>query len=243
MAIEATPIEKNEATAIKNGVDTNRSIQLEYTKVVLDFLSKFFYPMILTVILYFLWPLISAIDFKSLVSRLQSAKAGEYEFNFSQAQDVGAEIAPLNRKVNDLERQLSLATSEIKKLQTITTTAKPSDQEIKVRQEKTEFLKVNARYTTLVFHRESITSRRRAAEITQAVLTDGYQASDTETDFSELQKVTPRENVVFLVYTEKGGNVLSALEAIIQKNAPNAEIQRNPRATRLKRGDVQIFVF
>jgi hypothetical protein len=93
----------------------------------------------------------------------------------------------------------------------------------------------------LVFHRA--TSRERAATITGELLAQGFQSSDTETNFSELQKVKPEENVVFLTYTSKGEEILSDLEKEIAGLTPGVEVRRNPRPINLRRGDVQILVF
>jgi hypothetical protein len=52
-----------------------------------------------------------------LLGRLQSAKAGDYEFTFSQAEKVGAETAPLNQKVTELEHAIVSLRNEVGTLQ------------------------------------------------------------------------------------------------------------------------------
>lgn len=215
---------------------------LDFARVVLDFLSKCFYPAILATILVALWPAFEAIDFKQLIGRLQSARAGDYEFTFSQAQDVGAEIAPLNSKIVDLERKLSDAVAELQKLQAVSSKVPAlSSKELQARQEEERAIKANSEYTVLVFNRAS--SRMIGASITRRLLDRGYQSSVTETDFSELQKVTPRENLIFIVYTSKGAEILPEIQQQLSQLAPEAEVKPNPRATNLKRGDIQVFVF
>lgn len=218
-----------------------QSSSLEMMKIILEFLSKCIYPAILVAVLYVIWPAFSGVDLKSLIGRMQSAKAGGYEFTFGQAQDVGAEIAPLNGKIAELERSLLIVTSEIRKLQDVSNVAKPTAQETKERQEKDRQLKANSEYTLLVFHRK--TSSDKANAVTSALLDQGFKSSDTETDFSELQKVTPEENVVFLTYTHRGLEVLPDVERVIANVAPGAQVRRNPRPINLRRGDIQVLVF
>ena len=215
--------------------------RLELVKAVLDFLGKCLYPAILVAVLYALWPAFAAIDVKGLAGRLQSAKAGDVELTFAQAQEVGAGIAPLNSKLAELERALAAARSDIARLQAVTPAAPPSVRATPEAQARERAWKANGDYTLLVFHRAS--SRSRSATLTQALLAQGYQSSDTETDFSELQKVTPEDNVVFLTYTARGLEVLPDVEKLIAQAAPGVQVRRNPRAINLRRGDVQVLVF
>ncbi|MBI1424882.1 MAG: hypothetical protein GC149_15655 [Gammaproteobacteria bacterium] len=214
---------------------------LELTKVILEFLGKTFYPVIIIVILVLLWPAISGIDFSRLFGNIKSAKVGGVELTFDQAQDIGAEIAPLNSKVAQLERDLKTMTASMARLQTATNVPKASQQETKELAAKEMAFKANSAYTILVFHRAE--SRERAALLTKNLLADGYQSSDTETNFSELKKVKPEDNVVFLTYTSAGKEILTDLQKRIAAIAPQAEVRVNPRAIDLKRGDVQILVF
>jgi hypothetical protein len=85
-------------SASPNEQNSGSSVRLEFAKVILDFLSKLFYPAILVSVLYLLWPMLSSLDLNKFLAPLQSAKAGDYEFTFAQAQDVGAEIAPLKQQ-------------------------------------------------------------------------------------------------------------------------------------------------
>jgi hypothetical protein len=214
---------------------------LELTKVILEFLGKTFYPVIIIVILVLLWPALSEIDFTKLFGNIKSAKVGGVELTFDQAQDIGAEIAPLNSKVAQLERDLKTMTANMARLQTAANVPKASMQETKELAAKEQAFKANSAYTILVFHRAE--SRERAALLTKSFLADGYQSSDTETNFSELKKVKPEDNVVFLTYTRAGKEILTELQKQIAAIAPKAEVRVNPRAIDLKRGDVQILVF
>lgn len=229
---------KNTVAPIEQLGPVNR---VEMTKIVLEFLVKCFYPAIIVVVLYALWPAFAGVDLKSLMGRLHSAKAGDYEFTFGQAQDVGAEIAPLNSKIAELERLASVTQSEILKLRDASSVAKPSAQETKMIQEKEKKLQANSDYTLLVFHRS--TSKERAGTITKELLNQGFQSSDTETNFAELQKVTPEDNMVFVTYTVKGAEVLTEVEQEIARIAPGAVVRRNPRPINLRRGDIQLLVF
>lgn len=214
---------------------------LDLTKAILDFVSKCFYPAILVAVLALLWPSLSALDLKKLTDRLQSEKGGGYELTFSQAQDVGAEIAPLNGKVVELEKALAIVQTDLKRMQESSKAGKPTDEQLKVRAATEKTFKANSDYTVLVFH--SVGSRGTAGSVTNALLKSGYKSSDTETDFSELQKVKPEPNVVYITYTQKGEEILSSVEESIKSLAPSVEVRRNPRPINLRRGDLQVLVF
>jgi hypothetical protein len=230
MANDDTPQEENKTR-----------FNVEILRVILDFLSRCFYPAIIISILWAVWPTVSSIDFNTLIKGLQSAKVGDFEFTFDQAQEVGAEIAPLNAKISELERQLKLALSDIKEIKEPSKTTKPTKDDIEKFKKREEELKSNAEYTVLIFHRFS--SRDRATAITQGFLRNGYQSSDTETDFTELQKVKPEENVVYVTYTSRGAEILSKVLNEIALISPDAIIRQNPRPINLRRGDIQILVF
>lgn len=214
---------------------------LELTRVILEFLGKTFYPAIIVVVLALLWPAISKIDFNQLLGNIRSARVGDVELTFAQAQDLGAEIAPLNSKIAELERKLNVAQVSLQQLQATTKLPKQATQEMQALAAKEQVLQANSNYTVLVFHRAD--SKERAALLTKSLLADGYQSSDTETNFSELKKLKPEDNVVYLTYTETGKEILSSLRDKIAAIAPQAEVRVNPRAIDLKRGDVQILVF
>lgn len=218
-----------------------RASWLEFTKIVLDFLGKCLYPAIIAIILFLIWPGLASIDFQKLVDRLQSAKAGDFEFTFGQAEDVGAETAPLNNKIVALEHTVSALQADLKRLQGTSKAVKPSEAQLKAQAAAEQAFKANSAYTVLVFHRTD--SRSRASKITEALLKAGYTSSDTETDFSELRKVKPEPNLIFITYTERGMEVLSSIERKIKSLVGNVEIRRNPRAISLRRGDVQVLVF
>lgn len=214
---------------------------LEVVRLILEFVAKAFYPAIIIALLYLIWPKISSIDFNSLLGNLQSAKVGEVELTFAQAQDIGAEIAPLNSKIAELERKLNVAQTNLLQLQKVAKLPKQSSREIQALVAKEQALQANASYTVLVFHRAD--SKDRAASLTQSLLADGYQSSDTETNFSELKSLKPEDNVIYLTYTSEGKKLLPALQDRIAALEPKAEVQVSPQASDLKRGDVQILVF
>ena len=207
----------------------------ELLKVVLDFISKLLYPILFGIAIIILHPKLQEIDLKALTTRLQSAKAGNYEFTFGEAEKVGAETAPLNQKVAALELEIGAIKSSLK---ASNSNASPQAGEI---QQKIREFKANSPYTTLVFHNAS--SRQRAAKITQMLLGAGYTASDTETDFTELQKIQPKENTVFITYTKTGEHILEELKSKIVSLGIASEVNVNPRPIELKRGDIQVLVF
>lgn len=230
MADEDTPEQASES---RFNVDTLR--------IILDFLSRCFYPAIVITVLWAVWPTLSSIDFNALIGDLKSAKVGDFELTFGQAQEVGAEIAPLNAKISELERLLLLAQSDIKEIKETSQNIKPTAEQTEELKQKEQEIKDNSEYVVLVFHRFS--SRELAKSVTNGFLTKGFQSSDTETDFTELQKVKPEDNVVFVTYTSKGAEILPKVESELALKAPGANIKLNPRPINLRRGDVQVLVF
>jgi len=207
----------------------------------LEFTSKCLYPGIVIALIVLLQPTLAQIDLKALVERLQSAKAGDYEFTFSQAQDVGAETAPLNSKVAELERTLATLQSDVVLLQKKAVPAQVNEAGRKAREVAERQLQANSKYTVLVFHRRE--SRTSGQAVTNALLKAGFQSSDTETNFSELQKVQPTPGVIFITYNSTGESILPDIKKLLDGLGLAAEVKLNPRAIDLRRGDVQVLVF
>lgn len=207
----------------------------EILKIILDFIAKLFYPILVGIVILILYPKIQDIDLKVLVNRLHSAKIVGYEFNFSEAEKVGAETAPLNGKIAELKLEIDAIKSSLEANKGSTL---PQTSEI---QKKFKEFKSNSPYTTLVFH--NALSRQAAEKITHMLLGIGYTASDTETDFTELQKVQPKEGTVFITYTKSGEQIIEEIKSKITSLGVVKEVNINPRSIELKRGDVQILVF
>lgn len=213
----------------------------ELIKAFLEFISKSFYPGILIAVIILLQPAFEKIDFTTLIDRLQSAKAGEYEFTFKQAEDVGAETAPLNNKVAELDRLISTLQSDIGLLQKSVVTAQLSESELKIREAQENQFQTNSKYTALVFHRRE--SRDKGQRVVDALLDAGFKSSDTETNFSELRKVKPMPGVIFVTYNLAGEVLLPEIKKLLGSLFQDTEIKINPRAIELRRGDVQVLVF
>lgn len=218
-----------------------KDTRLQLIRVILDFIAKCFYPAIAITLLLLLYPTLQQIDAQALLGRLQSAKAGDYEFTFSQAEKVGAETAPLNRKVTELELAIVSLQNEIGSLQNKVGSAPVSPKQVNEAAVKQQTFNANAQYTALVFHRRE--SRTSGEAVTKTLLDAGFVSSDTETDFSELQKVQPTPGVIYITYNAAGGQVLSDVKSRIEKLGLRAEIKTNPRPIDLRRGDLQILVF
>ena len=225
----------------------------ELIKTVLDFIARSLYPAMAAVLLYAVYPKVQEVDVRGLSNRLHSAKLGDSEFTFGDAEKVGAETAPLNRKLAELERQIQglqtgLQTGLPAAAVSKATPGAASPDEARVAEKaaekaaaKDKLWKANGAYTTLVFHSSS--SREPAAKLTQALLSAGFTASDTETDFGELQKVQPKEGTAYITYNQAGAQVLDDIRAKVQAMGLVKEVNVNPRAISLKRGDVQVLVF
>lgn len=204
-------------------------------RTILEFVAKCFYPAILVALVFLLYPKIDDIDFRSLLNRLQSAKAGDYEFTFGEAEKVGAEFAPLNRKVVELELALSNLKAQLPKAEAV------PPEKLRELQQKAQSFKANGAYTALVFH--GAMSREPAGAIATMLLKVGFAASDTETDFSELQKIRPKSGTAYITFTKDGEQVAEEIKSRILELNVVKEVNLNPRPIALKRGDLQVLVF
>ena len=228
----------------------------ELLKTILEFVSKSLYPLLFGVLIFLLYPKIQEVDLKALTGRLQSAKVGGNEFTFGEAEKVGAETAPLNRKVAELALQVQSLQVQMTQGSgagrspvpvgetpgsSTQTPEVPKAEALAKLQSRWQDFKVNGAYTALVFHDAS--SRDDAAKVTQMLLAAGYTSSDTETDFSELQKVQPKDGTVFITYTKHGAKAVDEVKRRILALGVTQEVKVNPRAIELKRGDLQVLVF
>lgn len=221
---------------------------VEVFKAILDFVSKCFYPAIIVAVIILLQPALSQIDLKGLLSRLQSAKAGGYEFTFHQAEDVGAATAPLNSKIADLKREVAGLSSELRTLQrrsgvsaAASEAMRPSAPAAAAAAASEDTFAKNSRYTVLVFN--SSKGRATAEKITDALLNAGYKSSRTETDFAELGDTYPA-GTVYMTHAAAADAVYPEIVKLITPllgSGADLKVQKDP--TDLRRGDVQILVF
>lgn len=226
---------------VPSGNEAVKSTRLDLIRIILDFIAKCFYPGIAIALLVLLYPVLQQVDVQALLGRLQSAKAGDYEFTFSQAEKVGAETAPVNRKVTELELVVASLRSEVGALQKKVGTVPIAPAQAKEMAAREQSFKANAQYTALVFHRRE--SRASGVAVTKALLNAGFVSSDTETDFSELQKISPTAGAIYITYNAAGEQVLSDVKSRIEKLGLQVEVKTNPRPIDLRRGDLQILVF
>jgi len=218
------------------------SARLDLLRLVLEFVGKCLYPMIVVVVLLWLRPVLAELDLNALIGRVQGVKAGGVEFTFAQAQDVAALVAPLNARLAELERNMSKAQANDNASQEHVRVGAAAAGATQPSGAAAEHLRVNAGYTVLVFHRA--TSHERARAITNQLLQLGYHSSDMETDFSELKAIKPADGLVYMQYTSKGQAVVSALADKLRTWVPqNVTVRTNGSPIELRRGDLQIFVF
>jgi hypothetical protein len=235
--------EKHEALAdkpAKKGISSEKGEGIEAIKVFLDFTSKAFYPAIAILLIFLLKPVFSEVDFKSLIERMGSAKLGDYEFTFQQAEDVGATTAPLNNKIAELERSFSTLQSDFLALQKASGFNAVDEQTKKTREDEEKRFQDNSQYTVLVFHRSNV--RSRAKRITDALLSVGYKSSSTETDFSELKK-THRAGTIYISHSSDGKDVYGNVEQIVSSLKLGGNLKVQQSTTNLRHGEVQILVF
>ena len=95
-----------------NDPGNERAHALQRQKVFLDFVSKSLYPLIVAVVLVFLYPTI-----KGLLSRLESANIAGNELNFAQAEQVGEASATLNSRIVALEREADALREDLQRIQ------------------------------------------------------------------------------------------------------------------------------
>jgi hypothetical protein len=221
---------------------------VEVFKAVLDFVSKCFYPAIIVAVIILLQPALSQIDLKGLLARLQSAKAGGYEFTFNQAEDVGAATAPLNSKIADLKREVASLSGALRTLQIRTGMAgeamvvpRPEGAEAAAPAAAEGSIARNSRYTVLVFN--SSKGRSTAEKITDALLNAGYKSSRTETDFAELGDTYPA-GTVYMTHAAAADAAYPAITKLITPLlGSGVDLKVQQKASDLRRGDVQIMVF
>lgn len=218
------------------------SPRMAWTRLVLDFIAKAFYPAILLLVLLMLRPSLAQIDLPALINRLQSASVGGAELTFNQAEDVAITIAPLNGRIAEFERTVAQLRREIEALQSTTgaptAAIEPSPEYL----ERMQQYERNSRYTVLVFHSSSSEARQRASAITQALLDAGYTASSTETDFSELRDSHPPGSLV-ITYSDAGTWIRDPVQQLIARLETGADIRTREQASQLRRGEMQILIF
>ena len=225
--------------SVEASAKSANGVNVPLVTAVLDFIGKCFYPAIVIALLIILRPALEQIDLKGLASRLLSAKVAGTTFEFSE--DVGAQTAPLNGKVAELDRVIDTLKKEVGALQAKVGQPQVDEPARKAQELAEQRFQANGKYTALVFHQKN--SRSAAESVTSALLKAGYTSSDTETNFAELQKVDPTPGVIFITYTAKGAEALSDVKGRIASLGFKAEVKVNPRAIELRRGDLQISVF
>lgn len=209
-------------------------------KEILGFLSKSLYPAIIVYVIFMLKPTLAEIDIPALVNRMQSAEGAGYKFTFAQAADVGAETAPLNSKITELQKALATINGDLEKLQNRLGAQIVSEEARKERALEQSIFERNSRYKVLVFHGSP--SRSQAQQITTTLLNAGYSSSSTETDFSELG-ITHPEGTVYITHNTDGESIYQAVAKLIDALGLDITLEVQPTTTNLRRGEVQVLVF
>ena len=236
--VSSKEVSSNQEPETDSPVSTAR---LELVKVVLDFVSKCFYPAIALILIVLLYPAIGAIDLKSLVARLQSAKAGGYEFAFSeQLKAEGDQTAELNGTIEQLKLRISELTQDVAVLREVTPAAvSPPDQLAKREAKEAEFSE-NSEYSVLVFYKPK--QKETATILTKNLLSWGYKSSATPTDLKESVKQFP-ENTAWVIWSKKGQEKLEAIKEALPKLADTIDFEYREKPYKLRSGDIQILLF
>ncbi|MBN8488495.1 MAG: hypothetical protein J0M20_12335 [Burkholderiales bacterium] len=220
---------------------SNGEHRLELIKVILEFLSRCFYPAIVLLVIFLLYPAIGAIDLKGLVARLQSAKAGGYEFEFSEALKAeGNQTAELNGTIEQLKLRIGELTQDVSALKKAIPTATPTPDQIAKREAKEAQFSKNADYSILVFYKPH--QREVATQLTKKLLSLGFKSSATPTDLKEAIKQFD-EDTAWVVYSEKGKEKLGALKSVLPETTGRINFVYREEPYNLRSGDVQILLF
>jgi hypothetical protein len=232
---EVSKNQKPEAESSANGR------RLEVLKVVLDFVSKCLYPAIALLLIALLYPAIGAIDLKSLVARLQSAKAGGYEFAFSeQLKAEGDQTAELNGTIEQLKFKVSELSQDVAVLRKAAPAATPPPGQIARREAKEAQFSNNSNYSVLVFYKPY--QKEMAIILTKKLLSLGFKSSATPTDLREAVKQFD-EDTAWVVYSEKGQEKLQDLKAVLPAVTGRIKFVYREDPYNLRSGDIQILLF
>lgn len=215
--------------------------RIELIKIILDFISKGFYPGIFIVVITLLYPAISEIDLKGLISRLHSAKAGDYEFAFNEELKAeGSQAAETNGTIEQLKLKVAELSQDVAELKKATPTASPSAEQATARKEKERQFADNSEYSILIFYKPY--QKEMATLLTTKLLALGFKSSATPTDLKESVKQFD-ENTAWVIYTEKGKEKLASLQSILPSVSGRLSFVYREDAYSLRSGDVQILLF
>lgn len=98
----------------------------------------------------------------------------------------------------------------------------------------------NQEYQVLVFHKAAQTDNGRA--LADALLAAGFQSSATETELAEARQQF-EHGTAWLVYSEKGEDVIDDVRNIILATTPETKIVLREGAYSLRSGDFQVLLF
>ena len=217
------------------------STRLELIKIILDFLSRCFYPAIVLLLIALLYPAIAAIDLKNLVARLQSAKAGDYEFAFSEELKAeGDQTADLNGTIEQLKLRIGALTQDVAALRKAIPAAAPPPEQIAKREAKESEFSKNSDYSVLVFYKPY--QKDTANIIMRKLLSLGYKSSATPTDLKESVKQFA-ENTAWVIYSEKGQKKLQDIKDALPETVDNIDFVYREKPYNLRSGDIQILLF
>ncbi len=97
-----------------------------------------------------------------------------------------------------------------------------------------------SKYTALVFYRRQ--QQSNAKQIENSLLESGYQTSSIPTDFSELSKPHP-SGTIYVSYSERGKKVIKEIKKELESMNLEGSLVIPEKTIKLKRGDIQIFLF
>jgi hypothetical protein len=154
-------------------------------------------------------------------------------------QEIGAEAAELNGKILDLERQIAKA---ISKLETISARSEnsPSSMATKTPDEVDADFERNSNYKVLVFFKNH--QQEAARRMENVLLSHGFRSSATETTLSQALRQF-QTNTAWVIYTEDGKPIVDDVISVLRGLDLDVTFVKQPKASKLRRGDVQVLLF
>lgn len=155
-------------------------------------------------------------------------------------EDLGEKTADINNNIEFLKLKIAEISQDVAALKTANPKVVLSNEVIKSREFKEQQFKSNTEYSVLVFYRPY--QKQMASKITSKLLSVGFRASATPTDLKEVSRQFDA-NTVWVVYTNRGKDKLSALNDLLSATISKERILYRESAYPLRSGDIQILLY
>ena len=167
---------------------------------------------------------------------------GRITAKYKQQQDIGAEAADRNSQFAELKLKLAEISENIGSLNSSIPNASLPQSQIEARKKIEKQFERNSKYSVLVFNKQEQEQEQAAQNISKALLEAGYKSSATPTDLKESKRQL-ESNESWVIYTERGKEILSEVKQVLSKSANNIRFVYEPNPSKLRRGDIQVLLF